>query len=117
MELMDILRMGAKLIEGNHDDATTGLDIEKITNIEGVNQYILLGPGGTLLSHNMDNHVLVSSMIISCTSICKLITAERFHYLVFAQEDDRDFYIFPVGKHFLAIIKNAGGGTRTLTPD
>jgi len=32
MELMDILKMGAKLIEGNKDDATTGLDIEKIAN-------------------------------------------------------------------------------------
>jgi len=32
MELIDILEMGAKLIEGNKDDATTGLDIEKIAN-------------------------------------------------------------------------------------
>jgi len=32
MELMDILTMGAKLIEGNNDDATSGLDIEKIAN-------------------------------------------------------------------------------------
>lgn len=32
MELMDILKMGATLIEGNNDDATTGLDIEKIAN-------------------------------------------------------------------------------------
>ena len=29
---MDILKMGATLIEGNNDDATTGLDIEKIAN-------------------------------------------------------------------------------------
>ena len=32
MELMDILKIGAKLIEDNSDDATTGLDIEKIAN-------------------------------------------------------------------------------------
>ena len=32
MELMDILKIGAELIEGNNDDATTGLDIEKIAN-------------------------------------------------------------------------------------
>lgn len=30
MELMDLLKMGARIIEGNDDSATTGLDIEKI---------------------------------------------------------------------------------------
>jgi uncharacterized protein YidB (DUF937 family) len=32
MELMDLLRMGASLIEGNSDDATTGLDTEQIAD-------------------------------------------------------------------------------------
>jgi uncharacterized protein YidB (DUF937 family) len=32
MELTDLLKMGAKLIEGNSDAATTGLDIDKIAN-------------------------------------------------------------------------------------
>ena len=32
MELMDLLKMGASMIEGNSDDATTGLDIGDITN-------------------------------------------------------------------------------------
>ena len=32
MELMDLLKMGASMIEGNSDDATTGLDVGDITN-------------------------------------------------------------------------------------
>jgi len=32
MDLMDILKMGAEVIEGNSDSATSGLDIEKIAN-------------------------------------------------------------------------------------
>ena len=32
MELMDLLKMGASMIEGNSDDATSGLDIGDITN-------------------------------------------------------------------------------------
>lgn len=32
MELMDLLKMGATLIEGNDDHKTTGLDIEKIAD-------------------------------------------------------------------------------------
>ena len=32
MELMDLLKMGASMIEGNSDDATTGLDVGSITN-------------------------------------------------------------------------------------
>lgn len=82
-------------------------DLEKIANLEEVSQYILLAPGGQVISHNMDNHVIMSSMVMSCASICKFISAERFHYLVFAQEDNRDFFIFPVGKHYLAVFKNA----------
>lgn len=89
-------------------------DVEKIVNVEGVGQYILLGPGGHVLSHNMDNHIIMTSMIITCASICKFITAERFHFLVFSQEDGRDFYIFPVGKHYLAIIKKAESSAKDL---
>ncbi len=32
MELMDLLKMGASMIEGNSDDTTTGLDIGDISN-------------------------------------------------------------------------------------
>jgi uncharacterized protein YidB (DUF937 family) len=32
MELMDLLKMGASLIQGNSDDATTGLDMDAITS-------------------------------------------------------------------------------------
>lgn len=35
MELTDLLKMGAALIEGNDDDKTTGLDIDKITDALG----------------------------------------------------------------------------------
>ena len=33
MELMDLFKMGASLIEGNSDHATTGLDISKIAEV------------------------------------------------------------------------------------
>jgi hypothetical protein len=86
---------------------TTTAYLEKIADIEGVSQYLLLGPSGQLLAHKMDNHIIMSSMTISCASICKLIKDEHFQYLVFAQEDDRDFFIFPVGSHYLAVLKEA----------
>lgn len=35
MELMDLLKMGAAMIQGNSDDATTGLDTDAITNALG----------------------------------------------------------------------------------
>jgi hypothetical protein len=92
-------------------------DLGKILDVEGVDQYIVLGPGGQLLSHNMDNHIILSSMIITCASICKLINAEHFQYLVFAQEDGKDFFIFPVGKHYLAVIKKAESRAQDLPRD
>jgi len=35
MELTDLLRMGASLIQGNSDDATTGLDTDTLSNALG----------------------------------------------------------------------------------
>jgi len=35
MELMDLLKMGASLIQGNSDDATTGLDTDDLANALG----------------------------------------------------------------------------------
>ena len=35
MQLMDLFKMGASLIEGNNDSATSGLDLGDITNALG----------------------------------------------------------------------------------
>jgi uncharacterized protein YidB (DUF937 family) len=35
MDMTDLLKMGASLIQGNSDDATTGLDIDAISNALG----------------------------------------------------------------------------------
>lgn len=35
MELMDLLKMGASMIQGNSDDATTGLDTDTLANALG----------------------------------------------------------------------------------
>lgn len=44
MELMDLLKVGASMIEGNSDDATTGLDIDEIAN--ALNALVGNGQGG-----------------------------------------------------------------------
>ncbi len=35
MDMMDLLKMGASLIQNNDDDSTTGIDTDKITNALG----------------------------------------------------------------------------------
>jgi len=35
MDMMDLLKMGASMIQGNSDDATTGIDTDKITGALG----------------------------------------------------------------------------------
>jgi uncharacterized protein YidB (DUF937 family) len=44
MELMDLLKVGASLIEGNSDEATTGLDMDDIAN--ALSKMIGNGEGG-----------------------------------------------------------------------
>jgi len=54
MDLTDLLKVGATLIQGNSDDATTGLDTDSITNALGS----LLGNG----EGGLDLSSIVSSM-------------------------------------------------------
>jgi len=44
MEIMDLLKMGASMIEGNSDDATTGLNIDDIA--KALNGLVGNGEGG-----------------------------------------------------------------------
>jgi uncharacterized protein YidB (DUF937 family) len=44
MDLMDLLKVGASLIQGNSDDATTGLDVDDIAN--ALSKLIGNGEGG-----------------------------------------------------------------------
>ncbi len=53
MELTDLLKMGASLIEGNSDKATTGLDISKIA--EALNGLIANSEGGLDLGSLVGN--------------------------------------------------------------
>jgi uncharacterized protein YidB (DUF937 family) len=44
MELMDLLKVGGSLIQGNSDDATSGLDVDDIAN--ALNNLVGNGQGG-----------------------------------------------------------------------
>ena len=81
--------------------------LEEIANVEGVSQYILIAPSGKTISQNMTKHLLISPMIKSCLTICKTIQDGQFRHLVFAQDDNRDLFLFPVGQYFLGITKEA----------
>lgn len=81
--------------------------LKEITKVAGVRQYMLLGPTGKIIAHNMEGHILISSMIISCLTICKTIKKIQFRYLIFTQKDNRDLFLFPVGKYYLGIIKKS----------
>ncbi len=53
MELMDLLKVGGQLIQGNSDDATTGLDVSDIANALG--GLLGNGEGGLDLSSLVGN--------------------------------------------------------------
>ena len=85
----------------------TVADLEKITDVEGVSQYILMTPTGQIISHNLDNPHTLSAMMISCMGVCRAIEANQFRHLVFTQADNRDLFLFPVGKYYLGVFKEA----------
>lgn len=73
MELMDLLNLGAKVIQGNSDDATTGIDVGSITSALGS----VLGNGsneGVQETKGLDVGSIVAALV-SSGALQKIVTS------------------------------------------
>jgi len=89
------------------NSTTTKEALERLRNIKGVAQYIILEGNGRVICQDMNNYLMYAPMITSCLNICKTIDTHRFRYLVFAQKNHEDFIVLPLGKYLLGVVKEA----------
>ena len=78
---------------------------KQISKIDGVDQYILVNPKGNIASHDIKNPEKAANIVLLCGQNSFAIGKAHFKYLVFSRENHKNFFIFPVGKYYLGVVK------------
>ena len=78
----------------------------QIVDIPGIDQFLLTDPTGKIVAaHNIKNPEKTGNMVISCGQNVSKLGKIDFKYLLFSRKNGKNFFIFPVGKHFLGVVK------------
>ncbi len=83
-------------------------NIERFTsilNVPGVDQYILVDRTGKIFAHAMPEPKKMAEIVSVCGFQSHAIGKDNFRYVVFSRENQENFFIFPVGKYYLGVIK------------
>lgn len=76
-----------------------------ILKVPGVDQFILVDGNAKIVTQAITEPRKMAALVYSCGSNSYEIGKKKFRYLVFSRENHDDFFIFPVGKYYLGVIK------------
>lgn len=76
-----------------------------ILKVPGVDQYILVDRDGKIFSQAMTEPRKMAEFVSFCGLNAQAIGKTHFRYLAFSREHQGHFFIFPVGKYYLGVIK------------
>jgi hypothetical protein len=76
-----------------------------ILKVPGVDQYILVDRDGKIFSQAMAEPQKIAEFVSFCGLNARAIGKTHFRYLAFSRENQDHFFIFPVGKSYLGVIK------------
>lgn len=79
-----------------------------IGRIKGVDQYVLVDHRGNIMAHDMTELETVAEVVWSCGRRLSALGKKNFKYAAFLRKSKNDFLIFPVGKHYLGVVKRKG---------
>ncbi len=91
---------------------TLQLFVQRLLQIEGVNQYILIKNDGDIISHNVkiDYSETLSSMIVFCCFSGDALKSDmgfsKFKYLILLRKSKEHLIVFPLKKFFLGILQH-----------
>lgn len=76
-----------------------------ILKVPGVDQYILVDRDAKIASLSITDPMKMAEFVSFCGLNSQAIGKTNFRYLVFSRENQDHFFIFPVGKYYLGVIK------------
>lgn len=77
-----------------------------ILKVPGVDQYILVDKDAKIFSQAITKPMKMARIVSFCGLHSQAIGKTNFRYLVFSRETRDHFFIFPVGKYYLGVIKH-----------
>ena len=76
-----------------------------ILKVPGVDQYILVDRDAKIFSQKITAPETTAAMVSFCGLRAHAVGKSGFRYLVVSRETRDHFFIFPVGKYYLGVIK------------
>jgi len=89
-------------------------EFQKIIRVDGVDQYILVNSNGNIAAHKIDAPQKAAEIVLTCGKNSSAIGKARFEHLLFSRENQKNFFIFPVGKYYLGVVKQDNINNATL---
>lgn len=87
---------------------------QTIIQLPGVDQYILVDSQARVIQHAMGQPDEMAEMVSVCGNCARALGQTRFRHLVFSRDRQDDFFIFPVGKYYLGVLKETSVSPSTL---
>ena len=83
----------------------TRKDFMKISTLTGVEGYILVDSQAKIAVQDIKDPQTMARITFSCGQNCFAIGRTQFKYLFFSRKNQKDFFIFPLGKYYLGVVK------------
>ena len=93
---------------------TLSENLLQISQIKGVDQYIIVDHTGKSAGHDISDPHKASEMVFSCGKTIQIIGKNRFRYALFSRKNNKSILIFPVGTYFLGVVQKRGADPQIL---
>ena len=91
--------------------------MDKINNIEsisGIDQFVLINHEGEIRQKSSNVIPVLADIVMKSAGNINALSSTGFRYIVFSRKDKKDLIIFPIGKHYLGMIKQESANTFAL---
>jgi hypothetical protein len=76
-----------------------------ITRVKGVSQYILVDCNGIVAAHHSDDPKALAALVWACGRNASCLGKAGFRHLICTRKNQENIFIFPVGNHYLGVVK------------
>ncbi|WP_300463897.1 roadblock/LC7 domain-containing protein [Desulfobacula sp.] len=87
----------------------------QIATVTGVDQYIVVDHMGQIIAHDIKDPERSAGMVFACGRNAYAIGKTRLKYVLFPRENQKNFFIFPVGNYYLGVVKEHSIDNSVLT--
>jgi hypothetical protein len=76
-----------------------------IISLPGIDQYILVDQTGKIYAHNAKIPEKLAEITSTCGFKSHAVGKTKFSHIMFSRKNHDNFFIFPVGKYYLGVVK------------